>query len=100
METRLLIGGEQVVGDGGELPVENPATEDEVARVGLPSAEQMDAAIGSAAVASDAWARMPAGERGELLHEVARRIRERTDELARVMPAQSSDDLAPRIDSL
>jgi len=27
METRLLIRGEQVAGDGGPLEVENPATE-------------------------------------------------------------------------
>jgi hypothetical protein len=27
LETRLLIGGEQVAGDGAALEVENPATE-------------------------------------------------------------------------
>ena len=38
METRLLIGGEQAAGDGGALEVENPATEETVATVGLASA--------------------------------------------------------------
>jgi hypothetical protein len=28
METRLLIGGERVAGEGAPLPVENPATEE------------------------------------------------------------------------
>jgi hypothetical protein len=37
METRLLIAGEQVPGDGGRLSVENPFTESELASVGLPS---------------------------------------------------------------
>jgi len=55
METRLLIGGEQVAGDGGTLDVENPATEETVAAVGLPSAEQLDAAVAAAAEAFPAW---------------------------------------------
>ena len=84
METRLLIGGEQVAGDGGTLDVENPATEETVAGVGLPSAEQLDAAVAAAAEAFPAWAGMPAVERADLLHDVAARLRGRTDEFARV----------------
>jgi acyl-CoA reductase-like NAD-dependent aldehyde dehydrogenase len=45
MDTRLLIGGERVAGDGASLEVENPATEEVVASVGAPSPEQLDAAI-------------------------------------------------------
>ena len=48
METRLLIRGEQVAGDGAALEVENPATEETLAEVGLPSPEQLDAAIAAA----------------------------------------------------
>ena len=48
METRLLIAGEQVAGEGDSLPVENPFTESELASVGLPSTEQVDAAIAAA----------------------------------------------------
>jgi aldehyde dehydrogenase (NAD+) len=83
-ETRLLIGGEQVAGTAAALPVENPATEETLAQVALPSAEQIDAAIASARGAAHAWGSMPAIERGELLHEVAARLRARTDELAHV----------------
>ena len=36
-ETRLLIGGEQVAGTGAPLAVENPATEETLAEVPLPS---------------------------------------------------------------
>ena len=71
METGLLIGGEQVAGDGGTLEVENPATEETVASVGLPSAEQLDAAVAAAEEAFPVWAGIPAVERAELLHEVA-----------------------------
>ena len=56
METRLLIGGEQVAGDGEPLDVENPATEETVATVGLPTAEQLDAAVAAAEEAFPVWA--------------------------------------------
>ena len=48
METRLLIRGEQVAGEGAPLDVENPATEETVAEVGAASPEQLDAAIAGA----------------------------------------------------
>ena len=44
-ETRLLIRGEQVPGDGAPLEVENPFTEETIAAVGAPSAAQVDAAV-------------------------------------------------------
>ena len=88
METRLLIRGEQVAGDGEALAVENPATEETIATVGLPSADQLDAAVAAAEEAFPVWAGTPAVERAELLHEVAARMRARTDELARAMTRQ------------
>ena len=100
MDTRLLIGGEHVAGTGGDLPVENPATEEELARVGLPSPEQVDAAIAAASGASRAWGRIPAVERAEMLHEVARLIRERTDELARVMTLEGGKPLIENSDEV
>jgi acyl-CoA reductase-like NAD-dependent aldehyde dehydrogenase len=100
METRLLIGGEQVAGDGDTLAVENPATEETVAELGTPSAEQIDAAIRAADDAASGWARMPAIERAELLHEVANRMRARTDELARVMTLEGGKPLIENSDEV
>jgi betaine-aldehyde dehydrogenase len=100
LETRLLIRGEQVAGDGGELTVENPATEETVASVGLPSAEQLDAAVVSANEAFPGWAGTPAVERAELLHEVAARLRARTDELARVMTLEGGKPLVENSDEV
>ena len=48
METRLLIGGELVAGNGPALAVEDPAREEMLATVGTPDAEQLDAAIAAA----------------------------------------------------
>jgi acyl-CoA reductase-like NAD-dependent aldehyde dehydrogenase len=96
IETRMLIGGERVAGDGEGLAVENPYTEETVATVAVPSSEQLDAAIAAAAEAQRGWERTPAVERGELLHEVARRLRDRTDELAELMTLEGGK---PRIEN-
>ena len=99
-ETRLLIGGEQVAGTGPALAVENPTTEETLAEVGLPSDEQVDAAIAVARDAAREWAAMPAIERGELLHEVATRLRARTDEIARVMTLEGGKPLIENSDEV
>ena len=100
METRLLIGGERVEGAGAALAVENPATEDTVATVGTASPEQVDAAIAAAREASRGWERTPAIERGEMLHEVARRLREHQAELAAVMTSEGGKPLIENSDEI
>ena len=100
METRLLIGGEQVAGDGETLVVENPATEETVAELGTPSSEQLDAAVAAAHSAAPAWASMPAVERAELLHEVATRMRARTEEIARIMTLEGGKPLIENSDEV
>jgi acyl-CoA reductase-like NAD-dependent aldehyde dehydrogenase len=100
METRLLIGGEQVAGDGPALAVENPATEETVAELGSASPEQLDAAIAAAREAAPGWAATPAVERAELLHDVAARMRAMTDELARVLTAEGGKPLIENSDEV
>jgi acyl-CoA reductase-like NAD-dependent aldehyde dehydrogenase len=100
LNTRLLIGGEQIAGDGEPLEVENPYTEETIASVGTPSNEQLDAAIAAAAETARGWARMPAVERGELLHEVAKGLRARTDELAEVMTLEGGKPLVENSDEV
>ena len=89
----MLIGGERVAGGGEALAVENPYTEETIATVGAASPEQTSAAIAAAREAWPAWGTMPAGERCELLHEVARRLREHQDELAALMTAEGGKPL-------
>jgi acyl-CoA reductase-like NAD-dependent aldehyde dehydrogenase len=100
METRLLIRGEQVDGDGSPLAVENPATEETVAEVLGPSPDQLDAAIAGAREAARGWASTPAVERAELLHEVATRMRAMTDELARAMTLEGGKPLLENSDEI
>jgi len=96
----MLIGGEQVAGDGPGLEVENPYTEETIATVGTPSGEQLDAAIAAAVDARRGWARTPAIERGEMLHEVARRLRERQDKLAELMTLEGGKPLVENSDEI
>ncbi len=100
METRLLIRGEQVEGQGSPLAVENPYTEAIMAEVATPSAEQLDAAVVAAGEAFRGWASTPAIERAEMLHEVARRLRDRSGELARVMTLEGGKPLVENTDEI
>jgi betaine-aldehyde dehydrogenase len=98
--TQLSIGGELVAGSGAALAVENPFTTETIAEVASASPEQVDAAVAAAREAWPAWARMPAGERCELLHEVARRLRDSAEELARTMTAEGGKPLVENRDEL
>ena len=100
LETRLWIGGERVAGAADALEVENPFTEQTLARVGAASGEQLDAAVAVAREAATPWERTPAVERGEMLHEVASRLRERTEELAAVMTAEGGKPLVENRDEV
>ena len=96
----MLIGGELVPGTEAGLAVENPFDESAVATVALPGPEQIDAAIGAAAAAQRGWAATPAGERAEMLHEVAARLRARSDDLARLMTLEGGKPLIENADEI
>ena len=99
-ETRLLIGGELVAGDGAGIEVENPFTEQTIATVNAPSDEQLGAAIAAARESSREWMRTPAVDRGELLHEVANRIESHADELAETMTLEVGKPLIENRDEV
>ena len=100
METRLLIAGERVAGQGPALEVENPATSETVATVGSASPGQLDAAVAAATEAFGMWGDTPALERAEMLHEVATRLRGAKDDLARVMTLEGGKPLVENADEV
>src|SRR5688572_2877919 len=100
METRLLIGGELVAGDGPALDVEDPAHEQILATLNIASDGQVDAAIAAAREASGDWGRLPAAERAELLHELAARLRAHTGELAELMTREGGKPLVENTDEI
>jgi betaine-aldehyde dehydrogenase len=98
--TRLLIGGGLVAGSGESLAVENPFTTETIAELAAASTEQVEAAVVAAREAWPSWAGTTAGERCELLHEVARRLRRDSEELARTMTAEGGKPLVENRDEL
>lgn len=62
-QTKLLIGGKLVEGEGLGVGVENPATEETVVTVQSASPDQLDLAVTAARDAAPVWSRMPAVER-------------------------------------
>ena len=83
---QLFIGGEWRDAAGrATMPVVNPATEAVIAEVASASAADVDAAVSAARAAlAGPWGRMPARERGRLLWNMAERLTERIDEVARL----------------
>jgi betaine-aldehyde dehydrogenase len=100
MNTKLLIAGELVAGDGAQFDVENPFDESVVATLGAASGEQVAAAVAAADEAAPAWGTMPAAERAELLHAIADRLVARTDELGELMTREGGKPLVENKDEV
>ena len=98
---RLFIGGEYVesVG-GGEIAVEDPATEEIIAVVPDASAEDVDRAVHAAREAQPAWRRTDALERAELLHRCAERLAAAADELAVLLTREGGKTLKENRDEV
>jgi len=96
----LLIGGERVAGTGAGIEVENPFTTETIATVAGASSEQLDAAVAAARGAFGEWSVTPAGERAEMLHEIARLLRENGESLAATMTAEGGKPLIENRDEI
>ncbi len=95
MQTQLLIGGEWRDGaDGGRIDVENPATEEVVARVAAGTPADATAACDAAAAAQPGWATTAPRERGEVLRACWQTLVGHTDELAALITTEHGKPLA------
>lgn len=74
MQTRLLINGALVKGEGRPEDILDPATGRTLARVPEASKGQIDAAVKAAAASFDGWSRTPPKDRATLLLRLADRI--------------------------
>jgi len=74
MDTKLLINGKFVRGQGLAEKVLDPATGKTIATVPAASAAQVDAAVKAASQAFDGWSRTPPKDRAALLLKLADRI--------------------------
>ncbi|UCG26589.1 MAG: aldehyde dehydrogenase [Chloroflexota bacterium] len=90
----MYIGGNWVEGNSGEVTaILDPATEDVLDEV--PYADEVDAgrAVDTAKLAFDEWRWITGLERAEMLHEAARKIRENSDEVARLLTLEEGKPL-------
>jgi acyl-CoA reductase-like NAD-dependent aldehyde dehydrogenase len=92
----LLIDGQLVAGDA-TMPVINPATEETIAECPRASLNQLNQAVAAAKAAFPAWAATPIGERRKAIAQMADRIEQNTDELARLLTREQGKPLADAI---
>lgn len=79
--TEILIGGDWRKTEH-TLPVEDPSTGIEFARIGRGSTKDVDAAVAAARAALDGdWGRMTAVERGRILTRIGQLVQTRIDDL-------------------
>ncbi|MFC5825706.1 aldehyde dehydrogenase family protein [Nonomuraea insulae] len=92
---QLYIGGSWTASASDE-PVEvvNPATEEIIDRVPAGSPDDVEAAANAARTAFPEWSRTPAAERGKLLADAAELLKQRSDEVAKIIATDMGAPLA------
>ena len=92
---RHFIGGDWVNSTSKKLiPVENPATEEIIAKTPAGTSADAERALEAARTAQPAWEALPPVERGELLRRLAGLVVENRERLARVIVAEQGKPLA------
>ena len=97
MRSLWIDGGWQDSSGGGARPIVNPATLETVGEVTESTGADVRRACAAAAAAARQWGRMPALERGRLLHETAGLIRADRAELSKLLTLEGGK---PRIENL
>jgi betaine-aldehyde dehydrogenase len=85
---------------GRTFDVLDPATEEVVERAPAAEAADVDAAVSAASAAFPAWRSLGAGERAEMLHEVARKLTEQTGALAELLTREGGKPLVENRDEM
>ncbi|GLK87849.1 gamma-aminobutyraldehyde dehydrogenase [Pseudomonas turukhanskensis] len=84
MQTKLLINGQLVAGEGAAQPVLNPSLGTELVTINEASEAQVDAAVRAADAAFDSWSQTAPKDRSLLLLKLADVIDANAEELARL----------------
>jgi len=93
-----FIDGEWVgSADGRELDLTNPATGETLAQIAAGGPADAERAVLSAHAAFEGWSATPARERQELLFELGRRLREKTEEFALLETLNNGKPLAEAV---
>jgi len=84
--TQLLIDGQWCdAASGKTLPVQNPASGEEIGRVAFAAKVDLDRALAAAQKGFDTWRKVPAFERCKIMRQAAVLLRERASSIAALM---------------
>lgn len=83
-QTKMLVGGEFVSGEGQPLDILNPATGETLLKLPEASVEQVKSAVSAAEKAFDSWSQTTPKDRSLLLLKLADKIDENAEEFARL----------------
>src|SRR5262249_26839505 len=101
MTQLMLIDGQRVPSVTGEtFEVQDPATEEVIGYAPMGNAEDARAAIAAANEAFKIWRKTTAHDKAHMLHDVARKIRERSEELATLLTREGGKPLVENRDEM
>ncbi len=90
---QLFIDGRWRDGGGAAIPVLNPASGEPVAELCMAAAEDVDEAAAAAGRGFEAWRSVAVTERAAIVRAAASLLRERSDEIARVLTVEQGKPL-------
>lgn len=96
-ELKLFIDGAWRQGEGDASPVINPASGDTIAELRLASTANLDEALAAADRAWPAWRALDVEKRGAILRKAASLLRERAEEIGRLLTQEQGKPLAEAI---
>ncbi len=97
----MRIGGKDTGGiDETWIEVKNPATGELIDRVPAGTQEDVSFAVDAAEAASGAWAKKTMRERGMILYQAARLVRDQHKELARLLTLEQGKPLKESTDEV
>src|SRR5215471_14093429 len=97
----MWIEHQRVAAQGGDaMTIENPATEEPIARVPRARAPDIDRAVIAARRAQPLWRRLPGLDKAKLLHEVAARLRAIHREVADLMTQEGGKPMVENLDEI
>lgn len=93
-DIQLFIDGKwRKSSDGGSLPVQNPADEQEIGRVAVATRDDLDQALDAARRGFAVWRKVSAFERSKILRKAADILRARADGIGQLMTLEQGKPL-------
>lgn len=84
IQTKMLINGQLVSGEGNDEAILNPATGETLVTIPEASSQQVELAVTKAEVAFQKWSRSTPRERAQLMLQLADKVEQNADEFAKL----------------